>query len=185
MLLWLVISQWGTASISESKSSHRQEPFVETRNPPLVLVVSWNLLFIRSPRVSVPSLEKLPFRTVLFSEQTLVLFSINSIFFFSILKFFGQISLPSETLNVSMSPDPIYGRYIYIFTLYVLSSRPITSKFRFSYLALKSRLLFLPVLSASPVMYPIDLWNSTTNSQPVCHYHIFSHFCKKHQVPNS
>lgn len=152
-----------------------------------------NLLFIRSPRVSVPSLGKLPFRTVLFSGQTLVLFSINSIFFPLSWNSLVRFPFPSETLNVSVSPDPTYGIYIhihthicmYIFTLYVLSSRSITSKFRFFYLALKSRLLFPPILSTFPVMYPIDLWNSTTNSQPICHSHIFSHLCKKHQAPNN
>ena len=116
-VIMTVISQWGTASISESKSSQRQEPFVETGNPPLVLVVSWNLLFIRSPRVSVSSLGKLPFRTVLFSEQTLVLFSINSIFFFYLEILWSDFPSFWNSKCQRVPRSSLWEIYIYLHTL--------------------------------------------------------------------
>lgn len=117
MSLWLLISQWGAACISENKGSQRQALFAGAGNLPLVLAVPWNLLFIGSPRLSVLPLAKLPFRISLSSKQTLVLFSTNSIFF-PILKFFHQISLPFPNSRCQCSQvQPMGFFYIYIHPL--------------------------------------------------------------------
>ena len=69
--------------------------------------------------------------------------------FFSILKFFGQIAFFSQTLDVSVSPGPLYGLFLeYAQSRTVTSVSPSSLKVHL-YLALKSRLISTRLLNIS------------------------------------
>lgn len=85
--------------------------------------------------------------------------------FFSILKFFGQIAFLSQTLDVSVSPGPLYGLFLeYVQSKTVTSVSPSPLKVHL-YHALKSRLSFPPACSTFPGVSLISISN-WTNFQP-------------------